>query len=97
MGIRIYKPESGDVLDFADEANKHNLVVSIDTALAHLCATVGIRVELLLPKYCDERWSQLLNNESCYQYYCTARKQTDYGNWESVINKLCTDIIQKSN
>ena len=38
---------------------KGRRVVSIDTALIHLCAAMGNKADLLLPRFPDERWVEL--------------------------------------
>src|SRR6185369_10525370 len=57
-GLGIHDLGSG-IRDFADTAAiiaNLDLVLSVDTAVAHLAGALGKPVCLLLPKFCDWRW-----------------------------------------
>jgi tetratricopeptide (TPR) repeat protein len=93
-------PESGirdlgsSVRDFADTAAiiaNLDLVVSVDTAVAHLAGALGKRVCLLLPKFCDWRW---LSGRADSPWYPTLRlyRQNQAGDWETVLAALMSDL-----
>ena len=70
--LRIHELGSG-VRNFADTAAiiaNLDLVVSVDTAVAHLAGALGKRVCLLLPRFCDWRW---LSGRSDSPWYPTLR------------------------
>jgi FKBP-type peptidyl-prolyl cis-trans isomerase 2 len=76
-----------EIHDFSDTAaiiENLDLVVSIDTAVAHLAGALGKRVWVLLPFVPDWRW--MMNREDS-PWYPTMRlfRQTKSGDWESVI------------
>lgn len=96
MGIRMYKPERYDVRALVEEVSKHREAISIDTALAHLCAAMGKQVRLLLPIHCDERWNQLVQEGTSYEKTCQITKQQNYGNWNREIKVLTMEIIRHS-
>ncbi len=79
------------ISDFADTAGlieNLDLVVSVDTATAHLAGALGKPVIILLPFSPDWRW--FLEREDS-PWYPTARllRQPSPGEWEPVIEKLC--------
>ena len=89
-GVRLPFPMqdfSGQISDFADTAaliSHLDLVISIDTAVAHLAGALGVPVWLLLPTPCDWRW-MIDRNDS--PWYPTMRlfRQAAPGDWKSAI------------
>jgi tetratricopeptide (TPR) repeat protein len=80
----------GELKDFADTAavvtNLH-LVISIDTAVAHLAGALAKPVWILLHLSADWRW--LLDREDS-PWYPTARlfRQSTLGNWRDVVGRV---------
>lgn len=80
--------------DFADTAaaiQKLDLVISVDTAVAHLAGALGKPVWTLLPYVADWRW--MLDRENS-PWYPTMRlfRQPAPGDWSSVIMCLKTQL-----
>ena len=81
----------GDALkDFSDTAaiiDRLDLVITVDTAVAHLAGTMGKPVWILLPFVPDWRW--LLNRDDS-PWYPTARlfRQDSTRSWEGVITRV---------
>ncbi len=78
------------LVDFADTAaliQALDLVICVDTSVAHLVGALGAPLWILLPYLPDYRW--LLAREDS-PWYPTARlfRQPAYGDWGSVINEL---------
>jgi tetratricopeptide (TPR) repeat protein len=76
-----------ELKDFADTAGlvaNMDLVISVDTSVAHLAASMGKPVWVLLPFAPDWRW--ILGRDDC-PWYPSVRlfRQPSYGDWESTI------------
>lgn len=80
-------PELGDFADTAGLIENLDLVVSVDTAVAHLTGALGKPVWILLPFAPDWRW--LLDRDDS-PWYTGARlfRQREIGAWRSVIEPL---------
>ncbi len=82
------------VQDFADTAallEPLELVITIDTAVAHLAGALGKKTWLLLPFAPDWRWG--LARQDC-PWYPTARlfRQPSAGDWDSVVTAVATAL-----
>jgi ADP-heptose:LPS heptosyltransferase len=81
-------------VDFSDTAaiiSHLDLVISIDTSVAHLAGAMGKNVWVLLPKIPDWRWL-LDRNDS--PWYPTMRlfRQKQQGDWTQVIHQVAQEI-----
>jgi tetratricopeptide (TPR) repeat protein len=89
VGLEIWH-SSQYLHDFADTAGliAHlDLVISVDTAVAHLAGAMGKKVFLLLPKVADWRW---MRDRTDSPWYPTIRifRQQEAGNWAPVIAQV---------
>jgi tetratricopeptide (TPR) repeat protein len=80
--------------DFADTAGllaNLDLLITVDTSVAHLAGSVGIPVWLLLPHAPDHRW-MLGRNDS--PWYPTMRlfRQTVRGRWDDVLDRVRAEL-----
>ncbi len=68
-----------------------DMVISCDTAIAHLAGTLGAATYVLLPKFADWRW--LLDREDS-PWYPTMRlfRQTRYRQWEDVFERMADEL-----
>ena len=83
-----------ELADFADTAaviSLLDIVVSVDTAAAHLAGAMGRPVVILLPYAADFRW---LRASSGTPWYPTAKllRQPFFGDWDSVIGRLANEL-----
>ena len=83
-----------DFKDFSDTAGaieNLDLVISVDTAVAHLAGAMGKPVWVLLPFAPDWRW--LMQREDS-PWYPTMRlfRQTSAGNWDGVFKRLISAL-----
>lgn len=92
MGIRCHDPAQGDVLDLMHLCSDAKHVISIDTALAHLCAVSNIKAHLLLTMFPDERWTYLLRPNSCYHNNLTIHRQESFGRWGTTLESLISTL-----
>lgn len=86
---------TGEVSDFLTSAalvSSLDLVITIDSAIAHLAGALGIPVWLMLPYNNDWRW---MRNRSDSPWYPTTRlfRQTIPGRWEPVIADVSVNLI----
>jgi Tfp pilus assembly protein PilF len=80
--------------DFADTAGlvaNLDLVISVDTAVAHLAAAMGKPVWLLLPFIPDWRW-MLGRNDSPWHPTMRLFRQQTRGDWRSVIGGVAEEL-----
>jgi len=83
-----------DLRDFADAAaviGSLDIVVSVDTAVAHLAGAMGKPVLVLLPYAADFRW---MRGREDSPWYPTARllRQTAFGDWDRAIHRLDEEL-----
>jgi Tfp pilus assembly protein PilF len=89
----------GDGLrDFADTAaviSLLDIVISVDTAVAHLAGALGKPVVILLPYAADFRW---MRNRDDTPWYPTAKlfRQPAFGDWDSVVVRVGDELRQLS-
>jgi hypothetical protein len=81
---------SGVIQDFADTAAliaNLDLVITVDTSVAHLAGAMGKPVWILLPFNAEFRW---LIDRSDSPWYPSARlfRQSSAGDWDGVISKV---------
>ena len=85
------------IQDFADTAaliSRLDLVITIDTAVAHLAGALGKETWVLVPFAPDWRWG--LQRDTCPWYYPTMRvfRQQEQDDWESVVRHLVECLEQ---
>ena len=85
---------SRDLHDFAETAGliaNLDLIITVDTAVAHLAGAMGKPVWLLLRFVPDWRW---LMNRGDSPWYPTIRlfRQTSPGDWGGVVGKVCNAL-----
>ncbi|MBR0799098.1 glycosyltransferase family protein [Bradyrhizobium jicamae] len=83
--------EIGDFADTAAIISLLDVVISVDTAVAHLAGALGKPVMILLPHAADFRW---MRDRADTPWYPTARllRQPAFGDWDSVIDRLRDEL-----
>lgn len=74
-------------LDTAAIIKLCDIIISVDTAVAHLAGAMGAKVLLLLPHVADWRWQQ---NKDETEWYPSANifRQKETGKWNAVVDEL---------
>lgn len=90
-----YVPLASLLSDFSDTAyalSGMDLVITVDTALAHLAGALGVPTLLLITFVPDFRW---LLERSDSPWYPTMQlyRQPRHGDWDSVMNTLVGDLV----
>lgn len=75
-----------DLADAADLIHACDVIVSIDTALAHLSGALGKRTWLLLPKSADWRWMR--GDDSPWYQSLRLFRQAQSANWSDVLTQV---------
>jgi hypothetical protein len=88
LGVKMFP---GCVSSFAETAAlimHMDVVVSVDTAVAHLSGSLGRPLWLIIQRYSTD-WRWLVDRDSS-PWYSTARlfRQSNYGDWTPVIQKI---------
>lgn len=91
--IRSFEAELRDFGDTAALSEQMDLVISVDTSVAHLAGALGKEVWILLPRVPDWRW---LLERSDSPWYDSARlfRQPQAGDWDSVLRDV-SDSLRK--
>jgi tetratricopeptide (TPR) repeat protein len=90
-GIRDHQGELNDFSDTAALISEMDLVLSVDTSVAHLAGAMGKPVWVLLPFMPDFRW---LLDRSDSPWYPTATlfRQATLGDWGTVLSEVAVKM-----
>ena len=86
---------TGDFRDTAGAVSALDLVVAVDTSIAHLAGALGVPVWVMLPLNPDWRW--LLGREDS-PWYPSARlfRQEKWGDWDGVVSRIAKALKARS-
>jgi Tfp pilus assembly protein PilF len=84
-----------NVTDFADTAAliaHMDLIISIDTSVAHLAGAMAKKTWLILARHCDWRW---FDDRDDSPWYLTLNlfRQERIGDWEPVVQRIRQELI----
>jgi hypothetical protein len=88
-------PSLNDFADTAAAICALDLIICVDTSVAHLAAALGKQVELLLPCNPDWRWL-LYRSDSPWYPTIRIHRQKSHGDWTEVVAALATDLQGRS-
>lgn len=89
--VNLQEPR-GDFLDTAARIQALDLVITVDTAMAHLAGALGVPCWVMLPAYrTDWRW---MTGRSDSPWYPSLRlyRQPSPGDWDSVVGAMAKDL-----
>ncbi|HEY1981220.1 MAG TPA: tetratricopeptide repeat protein [Xanthobacteraceae bacterium] len=89
--ISFYGDEVKDFADTAALIDLMDLVITVDTGVAHLAGAMGKPVWILLPYNSDWRWLHDRDDSPWYPSVKLYRQQQP-GNWEPVISQIKNDL-----
>lgn len=96
LGSQIidYMPDVKDLADTAAIIENLDLVITVDTSVAHLAGALGKPVWIMLQYASDWRW---LNNKTDNPWYPTARifGQPKPGDWATVASEVYKGLVEK--
>ena len=95
MEMHDYSDELGDLADTAALVASLDLVIAVDTAVAHLAAALGKPVWLLLQQVPDWRWMLDRSDSPWYPSMRLFRQHT-YGDWEGVIEDIRAELVNRA-
>ena len=85
------QPQVGDFATTAASISHLDLVVSVDTSVAHLAGALGKPVWILLPVRADWRWLTDRDDSPWYPSATLFRQEVE-GNWASVIASVASEL-----
>lgn len=88
-----YTGEAGDFLQSAALASCLDLVITIDSAVAHLAGALAIPVWLMLPYNNDWRWMRDRNDSPWYPSMRLFRQESP-GAWEPLLNNIAIELAR---
>lgn len=87
---------STELTDYAETAaaiSRMDLVITVDTAVAHLAGTLGMPVWVMIPFAPDWRW-QLEREDSPWYPSMRLFRQKRAGDWEGVVREIVGELEQ---
>lgn len=85
---------SGRFMDTAGVIKNLDLIITIDTSMAHFSAALGAPTWVLLPNPADWRWLLDCNDTPWYPNMRLFR-QTDHGDWDSVMENISQELAKR--
>lgn len=86
-----------ELIDFSDTAaliEEMDLIISVDTSVAHLAGALGKDVWILLPYHPDYRW-MLDRNDSPWYPTCTLFRKSRIDDWAEVLFEIIFNLKNK--
>lgn len=92
--LNLYSNKIKNFSNTASLIKKMDLIISIDTAVAHLSGAMGKPTWILLPFKSDCRWLLDCNDSIWYESVRLFRQNLDY-DWKNVIEKVYIELNNK--
>jgi ADP-heptose:LPS heptosyltransferase len=92
--IKVLERQQRDFADTAAIIDSLDLVITVDTSVAHLAGALGKETWLLLPKVCDWRWMVSRRDSPWYSSVRLFRQEIQ-GDWSSVVNAVKQELAER--
>jgi tetratricopeptide (TPR) repeat protein len=86
-----FDTEHGAFMDTAAVMKNLNLIITVDTSIAHLAGALGVPTWILLPEVAEWRWQQKRSDTSWYPTMRLFRQQHE-NNWDSVMDEVVSEL-----
>lgn len=94
LSIHQHGVHLGDMADTAALIECLDLVICVDTSVAHLAGALGRRVWLLLPSKADWRWLHNRSDSPWYPGTMRIFQQQAPGDWKSVFDQVAVELAE---
>jgi hypothetical protein len=91
-GLLDYGSDLGNLADTAAVVDELDLVITVDTSVAHLAGALGRRLWVLLPAACDWRWTRACERPPWYPQARLFRQRTP-GDWGEVLRRVREELL----
>jgi Tfp pilus assembly protein PilF len=85
-------PELGDFADTAAVMSLQDVVVSSDTATAHLAGALGCDTRVLVPALLDWRWAEAADGRALWYESARLYRQQQLTDWTEPVQRLADDL-----
>jgi len=92
--IRHFEAYIQDFQDTAAICMELDLVISVDTSVAHLSASLNCPTWILLPQVPDWRWF-LNRDDSPWYPNVKLFRQIRFGDWDQIMQKIKSSLLQR--
>lgn len=92
-GIQSFSEYLADFSDTAALCQCLDLMITVDTSVAHLCGAMGKKTWLLLPYSPDWRWMLKREDSPWYQSFRLYR-QNQHSHWDGPLERLAGDLLK---
>lgn len=82
----------GDFLETARQIARCELVLSVDTSVAHLAGTMGVPTWVMLPYVAEWRWLERRSDSPWYPGNMKLFRQTKAGDWRELVDRVVHEL-----
>lgn len=94
--IKDLSPRINDVADTVDQIAQLDLVITIDSSVAHIASSMGMPTWVLLNKHCaDYRYKRNSDRSDWYPSQRTFWRDLDEGSWQPCVNRVRQSLIEE--
>ena len=91
--VSLHDDKIANFCDTSALISMMDLIVAVDTSVAHLAGTLGINTHILLPFTPDWRWG-LGTSTSVWYQSAKLHRQVVYGDWVAPLTQVADEITQ---